>query len=75
MKRTPKYFYLCTDLSPETWINDDINLISGGGWVRACKWIGTEYWPHTRAEARLRPEQTIMQFENKPPYKFVKIVR
>lgn len=74
--KQPKYFYLTTQLGVGTYIE-------GGNLKRGfTNYIGGQWWPHTREEARavgpqLNPEKgrvEIFQFENKPPYKFIKKV-
>lgn len=74
--KQPKYFYLTTQLGVDTYIEGG-NLKPG-----FTNYIGGQWWPYTRDKARKIGPQIgdalpveIFQFENTPPYKFVKVVR
>ena len=74
--RIPKYFYVTSYLQSDHWVSVSGNLSNPNEFF---EFIGGKYWPYTRDEARkcLVRDGTsfIYQFENKPPYKFIKQVR
>jgi hypothetical protein len=74
--RKPKYFYVPTSFPKKYWV-DVREALEDADFYQ--KFIGGKHWPFTRDEARkcLVRDGTsfIYQFENKPPYKFIKQVR
>lgn len=74
--KQPKYFYVTTQHKLEMLLEGD-NIKQG-----YANFIGSQWWPYTRAEARqVGPQMlhcmepvSIYQFENTPPYKFIKKV-
>lgn len=75
-----KYFYLVTGLGKDHWISKEGTL---KGFEHNKIHVGCEYWPFSRDKARYEkkhgvcyadPVRIILQFENKPPYKFIKQV-
>lgn len=73
--KQPKYFYLTTQLG--------VGVCTEGGNLKPYLkgYIGGQWWPYTRDEARKVGPQVdhelpveIFQFENTPPYKFIKKV-
>lgn len=67
----PKYFYVCTDFDTDFWVNAEGYLKN---FLQCAQYIGGEYWPYTRREARLQPTGTILQFE-RDTLKFVKVIK
>lgn len=75
---TPKYFYVVTMFPLDNWCSGNKLSHCGEDPKEFIHYIGEESWPLTRDKARKAKRkffcENIFQFENKPPYKFIKQV-